>query len=307
MPKSSSSSGSRKGLKKKPGKPYADFPLYPHATGKWAKTIRGKAHYFGTWADPMGALEEYKAVADALHAGRTPTTDSNIVELKDVCNAFISSKAIDAESGKLSPRSYVDYDRACRALIDAFGRNRNALDLGPLDFEKLYGQLSRKFAISTLGREVTMVKSIFTYAYQSDIIDRPPKYGPKFKGPSKTDRRKAKAKQERENGPKIFSADDIRRMLDAAPIQVKAMIFLAINGGLGNMDISELHHDALDLDGGWLDYPRPKTGIERRCPLWTETVSALREAIANRRQPAADEYRKRVFLTRNGLPWVRYS
>src|SRR5262249_33301018 len=59
-----------------------------------------------------------------------------------------------------------------------------------------------------------------------------------------------------------------------------------------------------NLDAAWVNYPRPKTGIPRRCPLWPETVAAFREAIAVRPEPRQEEAKRLVFVTSRGRPWL---
>jgi integrase len=82
------------------------------------------------------------------------------------------------------------------------------------------------------------------------------------------------------------------------------MLLLGVNAGFGNHDIATLPLSALDLDAGWVNYPRPKTGIPRRCPLWPETVAALREALAGRPEPRREEAAGLVFVTTRGRPWL---
>jgi integrase len=60
----------------------------------------------------------------------------------------------------------------------------------------------------------------------------------------------------------------------------------------------------VDLEKGWLDFPRPKTGIPRRIPLWPETVAAIREVLASRRQPRNPDDRRFLFIGRRGQNYL---
>src|SRR5262249_15475675 len=145
------------------------------------------------------------------------------------------------------------------------------------------------------------VRCLFKYASDTDLIDRPVKYGPDFKRPSKKTLRLHRAAQ----GPKLFTAEEIRRLLDAAGPPMKAMILLGINCGFGNADCGTLPLAAVDFDHGIIDFPRPKTGIPRRCPLWVETVEAIRAALACRPKPKHEKHAGLVFSTQRGLCWAK--
>ena len=57
----------------------------------------------------------------------------------------------------------------------------------------------------------------------------------------------------------MIEADDLRKLIDSAGVPIKAMILLGINAGFGQTDVAALPVSALDLEGKWLDFPRPKT------------------------------------------------
>ncbi|MFV2067069.1 MAG: tyrosine-type recombinase/integrase [Pirellulales bacterium] len=291
----------------KPNKPCPDFPLFAHATGRWAKKIRGKTHYFGRWDDPDDALQLYLDQKDDLHAGRQPREASDSLALRELANAFLASKRSDVDTGRRSPRTFSDYHRVCVMLVDEFGANRAVTDIRPMDFEKLHHKMARNYSLTALGRYITMARSLFKYGYDNEMIEKPVKFGTKFKVPSKSDRRIEKARTRQKNGKRMFEATEIRSMLDKARPQLRAMILLGCNGGLGNTDCAALPLSAIDLEGGWLDYARVKTGIERRIPLWPETIAALREVIAKRREPHDSEHSNTLFLTKYRQPWVRYE
>jgi integrase len=105
----------------------------------------------------------------------------------------------------------------------------------------------------------------------------------------------------------MFEASELRAIIEAATQPLKAMVLLGINCGFGNTDCGSLPRGAVDLKCGWIDYPRPKTAIERRCPLWPETILAVREAIKLRPKPKQREHDNLVFLTKYGQPWTKVT
>jgi integrase len=284
----------------KPAKPYPEFPLFPHATKRWAKKIRGRLYYFGPWADPDAALAKYLEQKDALHAGRKARPDPDGLTVKDVANAFLNHKKALLDAGELSPHTWANYQRAACELVAHAGKRRLAADLDPQDFAALRNKLAKKWGPHRLAVTIQHIRSIFKYAFEARMIAAV-LFGPGFKKPAKKPFRLHRARQ----GPKLFTAEEVRRILDVAGRPMRAMVLLGVNCGLGNSDIGNLPLPAVNLDAGWLDYPRPKTGIERRCPLWPETVQALREALASRPEPKKQEHAGLFFVTKYGLPWAK--
>jgi integrase len=278
-------------------KPYKDFPLTAHPNGQWVKKIRGKVHYFET--DPQEALARYQEERDDLHAGRKPRARGNGTTLADLLNGFLNSKRLLKGSGELSPRSYADYEKTCDRIADILDKHRLLTDLGNDDYEQLRATLAKGRGPVTLKGELTRARMVFNYANESGLSEKPLLYRKAMRTPSNRLLRKI----ENERGPRMFERDEIRALIKAASPQLRAMIYLGINCGFGNTDCGTLPFSAVDLKHAWHRYWRPKTHNPRRCPLWPETVKALRAAIEDR--PESDL--PFVFLTRYRRCWCKYE
>ena len=200
----------------------------------------------------------------------------------------------------VSRNSQAGSGRQSSRLVKTFGKVRPLEDLGTNDFSGLRSDLATQFGPVRLGNEIQKIRTVFKYGIENGLIEKVVKFGSEFKKPNKRVVRQHKAKM----GKKLFAADEVRRLIEEAPVPLKAMVLLGINCGFGNADCGTLPLTALDLESGWVEFPRPKTGIERRCPLWPETVTALRAAIAERPTPKAEAATGAVFVTKYGNPWA---
>jgi hypothetical protein len=197
MSKSTPSGGPGKSAKParpvKPAKPYPDFPLSPHATRRWAKKIKGRMVYFGPWEDPEGALKKYLEERDDLYAGRRPRRSGGELTVRDLCNAFLTSKRRLVDSGERTLRTFDDYYQMCKRIVDHFGRDRLVTDLRPDDFGRLRAEMARRYGPVTLRARMQIVRVAFNFAFGSGLIDRPVNYGQEFQKPSMKTVRLAKA------------------------------------------------------------------------------------------------------------------
>jgi integrase len=292
----------------KASKPRPDFPLFPHASGRWAKKVQGTLLYFGPTAnDPRGdkAIAVWLAEKDycLLHGRRPPKTTGRLT-VGNLANKLLNDKHLAVTHGDLTLRTFNAWHQACAAVIRQFGANRHVETVGPDDFRDLLQSETAGKAATTRHHFVRFVRGLFRYAHNENqrLIDSPVLFGESFKAP-----RRPKTTISHGGKQKMFTAEQIREILALVKWPMQAFVLLAINCGFGNSDCATLTFDTLDLENGWHNHPRPKTNTSRRCPLWPETVAAIERSLKIRPKPLDPADKDLVFLTRNGRPYVRLS
>lgn len=222
------------------------------------------------------------------------------ITVDQLCAQFLESKRMMIEAGELGQLTFDGhYVLACARVQAFFGPHRPIESITPMMFSKLRASLPAAWGPSTTGRAIQAIRTLFKFAYDVGLLEKPIRFGPDFRRPAARLYRLARQAKELQ----MFEAAEIRAMLDAATPTLRAMIVLAINTGFGNSDCGRLLFSHLDLDKARVNFPRPKTGIPRVCPLWPETVAAIRRAILLRPTPSRPECEQLVFLTSEGNHW----
>jgi len=312
----------------RPRKPTPDFPLTPHASGKWMKKIRGRILYFGRWAKLVDgklvrvegngwqdALMEFKESEKRDHRPPPRRVDPSRLSVKVLCNEFLTDVQKRYEAGEIGPRMYKpgpqgrpelasgEYKVTTDRLVKEFGGHYLIEDLCGEDFRSLRAALAEQYGPVRLGNEIQKVRTVFRFGVNEGLITKPVVYGASFKKPSPLVMRRHRAAK----GARTFTKEEIRGLIEASAIPLRAMILLGINAAFGPADCGKLPKSALDLDKAIVDFPRPKSGITRRAYLWPETIESLRAAIAARPVPTDPANTNLVFVTKYGRPWSSFG
>ena len=223
-----------------------------------------------------------------------------VEQLKD---KYLDHKTRLWRGGEFAPRSLMSVKEVLPKFSAAYPKA--ITDLTAENFRDYRDSLTRRYKPNSINRHVTSIRAMFAWAYRNHIIPDLPKWGDGFEKPSAKHLRRYREKMRQANGEKMYEPAQIRRLLTLADPQLKAMILLGVNCAMGNTDIARLPITVIDLKNQVIDYPRPKTGELRVAPLWPETVTAIREAIATRPTPKDSRDDNLLFLTKTGLPLIR--
>jgi integrase len=206
---------------------------------------------------------------------------------------YLTARSGDMAEGKLCVTQFGNYREVGDLIKTVFGVDRRVEDLAPPDFEELMRAIGkgRKLGPVSMGNRVQWIRTIFRWNEKHYGVRV--RYG-HFEKPSRREVRLAR------KGRLLFTPVEIRKMLRKASPAMKCFILLGINCGFGQRDCANVPRAAFDLRKKMLVWRRGKTGVDRACPLWPETVAALR---AYQRPHSAEP--SLMFITQQGRRWVR--
>jgi integrase len=215
-------------------------------------------------------------------------------------STFLASRRRLVDAGELAARTLLDYTSSADVLTQAIGADMPLARLSQEDFATIRNCIVSRYGPVRAGVEIQRVRAIVRYAVASGLMASAAVMGPDFRGPSKLTLRRAR------NGKasQLFTPDEVKILLNHGNRPMRAMILLGLNCGFGNNDCATLRRSAVDFDCGWVRHPRPKTEVDRRCPLWSETVDALREVVSHQKEPKLNHL-DLIFVTTHGRCWSR--
>jgi hypothetical protein len=177
-------------------------------------------------------------------------------------------------------RTWRDYQALLKLVADTLGRNRSRSGHSARRLGETPESVLEKWGPTRLANAIVYTKGVWKWGWENGLLAVQMRFG--WLQPP--------ARQDDPSRPKCRGAADVstgattghpcrgwpeRQSLDVAGHQ----------WALGNTDCALLPISAIDLENGWLNYPRQKTAIMRRIPLWPETIEAIRQVLLHRPIP----------------------
>lgn len=280
--------------------------LLPTKDG-WYKTIRLKKRYI---ARPMPLADAVKILPAKIadiegrteeRIARVSTGSTTIIELVEMFLAHLWQRHMTGVPRKLSRRTYDDYMDTLSRFVETVGPKTIAIAAEPSWFTRFSRTIAKK-ASSSRRRDIIYLTSFFNWAgpgrHSQNFYRTPVNFGPDLVKPDE-----GKLRQEMAESSTLYESRDYFTALMAVrecPL-LYAVGLMALNCAYLGSDITAIPESAVDLETGVVEFPRPKTGIQRKCVLMPETSHALRKYLQFR-GPAAEGV-PNLFVRADGKPF----
>jgi integrase len=278
-------------------RPTANPVSYHKHTKQYYVTRAGKRVYLGS--DKDEALKKYHRLGLGLELPEEPPRVPVKISVKDLANRFIATQQANWRDVKGTLRCYRDW-------LGRFIKDHPRLKAADFTFEMFAAwKVSLKehgYSPESINHFLVAVRSMFRFAEDADLIGKSPKLRRVKNEPT--------ARLGSEEKP-LYSAEQINALLEAADVQIRTMILLALNCGFGPKDLHDLTWD--DVDGDRVTLPRSKTGVCQTYLLWPETKALLTQIFEERSARFARLLKRgrrrtddgHVFVTRFWKPWSK--
>ena len=262
------------------------FPLTLHTTGQYCKKIQGKMYYFGS--DKKEALQRYLDQATYLH-GHQENVQSKPIEdqmtLKQLCDMYLKYQYSKLQANDLTASHHNEQIGSLNKLMAFLGQNIDINNISTLDLQNYKRRIQKSHvSVCRLNLHISIMKALFHWARKNDVLANIPNIDAISRGKI--------VHQEKFT----FDPEQINKLLSAADVKMRAMIWLGLNCGFGCTDCAGLKWSDLDLVNDRVKLARKKTGISRDLPLWPETVGSLKNI---------PKIGKLVFYTSRGNPYIQ--
>ncbi len=277
----------------KPRKPYPDFPLGWHPAGYGANGFAAACTISviaADWQEKRPCFTTKRCATTFTLAESLVRNPIRMAPRSSTPSIILTDKERAVESGELTERSFNEYVRSCKRFGKEFGNERLLIDLRPEDFSAYRARACQELGPTTLTGEILRLRVALKHAYDAGLIESPIRYGNQFKLPTK----KTLRIHRNEKGERLFTASELRQLINAADFQLKAMICWESIAASATVTAARLELKHLDLAKRWVSLPRSKTGIRRHAQLWQETIDAIRVAVEKRYEPRDENTPARV-------------
>lgn len=193
-----------------------------------------------------------------------------------------------------SMKSYPRYKTYINALKKHLGEKKRVREITLEDLDNYIhfrlnqespNRLGNKISAKTVKEEMNLLRNIFNRAIEYQKIDKMPVHRiPNIKGEDNIRKR-------------IFTSEELERMIDNAPTFMMRMIVMAQGTGMRQNEIVQLKWRWVDLDEGFVEIPAEitKTGESRVARLSVNVINMLKEI-------PRFSHTDNVFLSENNNP-----